>query len=377
MRLALITRRFDPAGGGTERDLAVTAGILARAGHQVTIYAAEVRAPSSDWIVKRVPTPPLGRAIRLLWFARSAGAIARRDGAELVVSFARIIDADVLRSGGGAHSSYLRAARRWRSSAGAAAMRLAPYHRVQIAVEAAGFRNPRMRRAIAVSNLVRDDLNTTFQLAPGVATAIYNGVELDRFRPEPDSAARGEIRRRLGLGDGDFAALFVGNGFARKGLRYLIEAWPPANPNARLVVIGADRQTNDYRTLAHRRGLDGAVTFLGSRNDVDLLMRGADALALPSLFEPFGNVAVEAMASGAPALVSAWCGAAEVMPPDLRRFVVANPLDSAEMTAKLGGLIEQAPSLRAAARAAAEACTWERHGRELLALIDEAAALRR
>ncbi len=377
MRLALISRRFDPAGGGTERDLNVTAGILSRAGHQVTIYAAEVRAPSPAWMVKRVATPPLGRAFRLLWFARSAGAIARRDGAEIVLSFARIIDADVLRSGGGAHSSYLRAARRWRSAAGAAAMRLAPYHRVQIAVEAAGFRNPRLRRAIAVSNLVRDDLNAAFKLAPGVAATIYNGVELDRFHPEPDSAARREIRRRLGVADCGFVALFVGNGFARKGLGYLIEAWPPANSNARLVVVGADRKTNDYRTLARRRGLERTVAFLGPRNDVEILMRSADALALPSLFEPFGNVAVEAMASGAPALVSGWCGAAEVMPPELRRFVVGNPLDSSELAAKLRGLIEQAPTLRAAARAAAEAYTWKRHGRELLALIEEAAAMRR
>ncbi len=375
MRIALVTRRFDPAGGGTERDLTITAQILARAGHQVTIYAAETRAPSSEFPIRRVVTPPLGRAVRLLWFARSAGARAYLDGAEMVLSFARIVAADVLRSGGGAHSSYLRAARRWRGAAGA--MRLAPYHRVQIAVEAAGFHNPRLRRAIAVSNLVRDDLIATFGISPAVAVTIYNGVELERFRPERDPAARAELRRRLGLPDGAFATLFVGNGFARKGLRYLFEAWPIANSRARLIVIGADRKLRAYRELARRLGAEDRIAMLGPRDDVDRLMRGADALVLPSLFEPFGNVAIEAMACGAPALVSGYCGAAEIMPAALRQFVVADPLDRSDFAAKLTALIEQASALRETARAAAEAYTWERHGRELLALIEDAAAIRR
>src|SRR5271167_4906644 len=99
MRIALVTRRFDPAGGGTERDLTITARLLSRAGHQVTIYAAELRAPCNEWPLRQVSAPRLGRALGLLWFARAAGAAARREGADLVLSFARIIDADILRSG--------------------------------------------------------------------------------------------------------------------------------------------------------------------------------------------------------------------------------------------------------------------------------------
>jgi len=89
MRIALVTRRFDPVGGGTERDLIVTARLLSRAGHRAMIYAAEVRATSDEWPLRQISAPRLGRALRLLWFARAAGATARRDGAELVLSFAQ------------------------------------------------------------------------------------------------------------------------------------------------------------------------------------------------------------------------------------------------------------------------------------------------
>jgi len=373
MRIALITRRFDPAGGGTERDLAITARILAHAGHRVTIYAAELRATTAEWPLRRVAAPRLGRALALLWFARAARAAARRDGADLVLSFARIVDADILRSGGGAHSSYVRAARQWQTPAARIAMRLSPYHRVQTIVERRGFASPRLRRVIAVSNLVRDDLVRTFALPPAQTVTLYNGVELDRFVPEPDPAVRDAIRRDFGVTDSRPAVMFVGNGFARKGLRFLIEAWPAVHADARLIVVGTDQAAASYERLVRRLGINGRAKFLGRRSDVERLMRGADVFALSSLFEPFGNVALEAMAAGVPALTTALCGVAEVMPDALRPFIVNQPSNPGELAARMNALIEAAPALKAIARAAAGQFTWERYARELLSIIEAAA----
>jgi UDP-glucose:(heptosyl)LPS alpha-1,3-glucosyltransferase len=372
MRIALVARRFDPAGGGTERDLTMTARILARAGHHVTIYAGEVRASSSESTVRHIASPRLGRALGLLWFAHAAGAAARREGADLVLSFARIVDADILRSGGAAHASYVRAARQWQSRSARIAMRVSPYHRVQMLVERRGFASACFKRAIAVSDLVRDDLARTFALTPAQAVTLYNGVDLDRFFPEPEVAARGAIRREFGVEDARPTVMFVGNGFARKGLRFLIEAWPAIGDASRLIVIGTDQAAASYERLARRLDLEDRVKFLGRRADVERLMRGADVLALPSLFEPFGNVAMEAMAAGVPALTTVRCGVAEIMPASLGAYVVNEPTDRVELAARMNALIEASTSLKAAARAAAEEFTWERHARELLAIIEAA-----
>ena len=72
MRIALLTRRFDSLGGGTERDLVVTAGCLRAAGHEITIFADEVRGATGDWNVHRVGGPRLGRALSLMRFAYAA-----------------------------------------------------------------------------------------------------------------------------------------------------------------------------------------------------------------------------------------------------------------------------------------------------------------
>ena len=361
MRIALLTRRFDPAGGGTERDLMVTADCLRRGGYEVATYADDIRGGPQPGVY-RIGSSRLPRTLAFLRFAFAAAPAARRYGADLVLSFARVVNADVLRSGGSAHASYLRAAARWRGRVGAAAMRLAPYHLAQVIVERRGFTSSRLRGAIAVSEFVRRDLMAQFGLPAMRVRTIYNGVDLDRFRPSV--GARPRIRERFHIPDDRKMVLFVGNGFARKGLGFLIDALAKVR-DVHLLVVGSDRAASSFERRAQRNGVRDRVVFAGNQPDVAEFFSAADTLALPSLFEPFGNVAIEAMACGSPALVSTQCGAAEVMPPALRDYVIRDPADSAEIAQKLDAILKDAKRLRPIARAAALEFTWDRHARQL------------
>ncbi|MHB8381380.1 MAG: glycosyltransferase family 4 protein [Candidatus Binataceae bacterium] len=373
MRIAVLTRRFDPAGGGTERDLMVTIAMLARAGHEIIVYADEVRALVAGVEVRRVGVGPLPRAIAFARFAHAAPAAARRGGAELVLSFARTIGADIVRSGGGAHVSYVRAARLWRGPVRARAMRIAPYHRTQMIVERMGFRSRRLKRVIAVSNLVRDDLVRTFGISVNRAVTLYNGVDLERFHPAMSAAVGAEIRTRYGIPAGAPLAVFVGNGFARKGLGVLLEAIPATANNPYLVVVGNDRSRAAYERKAARLGIQARVVFAGVQPDAEHFFQAADAFAFPSLFEPFGNVALEAMACATPAMVSTACGVAELMPPELRSAIVQNPADANQVARGLDAILAARGALGPIALAAARLFTWERHERELRAIIDSVA----
>jgi UDP-glucose:(heptosyl)LPS alpha-1,3-glucosyltransferase len=369
MRIALLSRRFDASGGGTERDLIVTAQCLADAGHAVTIYAGEIRGASANFSARRVGGFAPGRAAALLRFSYGAPAMARRDGTDLVLSFARTVGADVMRSGGGAHVSYVRAARQWRGALAWRAMWASPYHRVQMLIERRGFTSPRLRRAIAVSNLVRDDLIRQFNLSADKVVTLYNGVDLERFTPARDGGARRVLRAHLGIADETPLVAFVGNGFARKGLGFLIEAWPRVERGAHLLVVGSDRAERSYRALAERAGVGALVHFAGPRSDVPEIFRAVDAFALPSMFEPFGNVVMEAMASGLPVLSSAQSGASELLPEQMAPFIVANPADSGEIAMRLNQMLAGAGELREVARATAERWTWRAYGERLLALV--------
>jgi UDP-glucose:(heptosyl)LPS alpha-1,3-glucosyltransferase len=375
MRIALLTRRFDSGGGGTERDLIVTAECLRAAGHQITIFADEIRGDGgerrSDWKIVRVGRPRLGRALSLLRFAYAAAPAARRAGNDLVLSFARCVGADVMRSGGGAHVSYLRAARKWRGTLGAFSMRLSPYHQVQMLIERRAFRHAGLKRTIAVSNLVRDDLIREFGLGPEKTVTIYNGVDLEKFRPAAsDQTERASIRQKFVIPASARVVIFVGNGFARKGLGFLIEAWPLVAGGAFLLVVGADRATEKFARLARDLNVGARVVFAGPQPNVESLFHAADAFALPSIFEPFGNVAMEAMASGLPVMTSAFSGVAELIPASMRGFRVENPTDPGEIALRLGALFDAPANLGAEARAVAEKCTWDRYATEVNGLIE-------
>lgn len=373
MRIALLGRRFDPHGGGTERDMIVTAECLRAAGHEVSIFTREMRGPSADFKVHQVGGLPLGRTAGLLSFAYGAPKAARGAGTDLVVSFARTIGADVLRSGGSAHISNVRAARQWRGAWQWRAMRVSPYHRAQMFIERRGFASSQLKAAIAVSNLVRDDLMREFRLPGAKAHTLYNGVDLARFSPAHEDSARRELRSSIGIGEGAPLVAFVGNGFGRKGLRFLIEAWPNVGRGAHLLVVGADQNLRWYQREAIRLGVGARIHFHGAVPDVARVFHGVDAFALPSLFEPFGNVVMEALASGVPVLSSAQSGASELLPEPMQRFVVQDPTDANEIAQKMNALLEAAGELRSLARATAEQYTWQRYADGLAAIISSLA----
>src|SRR5581483_1416965 len=288
MRVALLARRFDPSGGGTERDLMVTIDCLRAGGHSVNVYADEIRGSLPGLELHRVGSTKLPKTLAFIRFAYAGASMARRDGTDLVLSFARVANADVLRSGGSAHASYLRAARRWRGAVGAMAMSAAAYHRAQVIIERRGFTSPRLKGAIAVSQFVRRDLIARFELAPSLVTTIYNGVDLERFRPDM-AETRSHVRREFGIPESAAMVTFVGHGFARKGLGFLIEAFAMLKSDRYLLVVGNDRAVDAFRRRADARGVGSRVIFAGSRPAIERFFNAADALALPSLFEPFGN----------------------------------------------------------------------------------------
>lgn len=373
MRVALIARRFDPAGGGTERDLVVTAECLAEAGHEVVIYTSEARRPAARWRVIELGSRWPSRTLRLMRFAWAAPSRARREGADLVLSFARVVGADILRSGGGAHVAYLRAARRWRGAPVAAAMRLRPYHRAQMIIERAAFKARTLRRTIAVSQLVRTQLIGEFGLRPDRTVTLYNGVDLERFRP-PSRADRTRSQQLFEVETGAPVVAFVGNGFARKGLGPLLEAWPAIKSRPYLLVAGTDRTAIRYIRLAHRLGISSRVRFLGAIGQVEELFHAANAFALPSFFEPFGNVVMEAMASGLGALASAQSGVAELVPAAMGPFIVQDPANPSEIAQRLDALLGTGRQCEDIARSAAEAHPWQAYSAALLEIIDSIAS---
>jgi UDP-glucose:(heptosyl)LPS alpha-1,3-glucosyltransferase len=145
---------------------------------------------------------------------------------------------------------------------------------------------------------------------------IYNGVDTERFHADVRQRFRDTQRTVWGVSRADVVLLFVGSGFHRKGLGSVIEAMGALRrrgvTNVRLMVTGKGRLA-PYQRLARQVGVADLVRFEGLRSDVEHCYAGADLFVLPTLYDPFANTCLEAMACGLPVLTTAVNGATELM----------------------------------------------------------------
>src|SRR5229473_2434816 len=210
--------------------------------------------------------------------------------------------------------------------------------------------------------MVSDEIRRGFRIAPEKLHVVYSGVDLAHFHPRKRDELRGTTRAELGCQPRDTLFLFVGAGFARKGLGAAIEALKlAAHDSFWLLVVGTDRESR--RFAAQAAPLGERVRFLGGREDVRPFYAAADCLILPSRYDPFPNTALEALAMGLPAIVSSQCGAAEVIEPGTNGWV-CEP-DDAPGIARLMQAADGAIRDQRMARAARS--TAERFGIEAMA----------
>src|SRR5437899_11192139 len=154
----------------------------------------------------------------------------------------------------------------------------------------------------------------------------------------PARGARARARAELGIPDGSMTYVFVGGGFERKGMFRLLPAFRRgADARAHLIVVGGDKTETRAKSLARELGIGDRVHFLGARDDVRPWYGAADAFVLPTLYDPFPNAALEAMACGLPIIVTFQCGAAELIG-EGANGMTCDALDAASLAALLGRL---------------------------------------
>lgn len=173
-------------------------------------------------------------------------------------------------------------------------------------------------RVIACSRFMAGQIHDYFSTPLDKIDVVPNGVYI---RPDPFASdeERRAFRRRF-VADDQPLVFYVGRIVYEKGLHILLESWPQVLatlPKARLVIAGAGGYTDTLRRRAGELGINGEVIFAGfiSDEDRDRLYHVADVAAFPSLYEPFGIVAIEAMAARCPVVVAETGGLAEVVVP--------------------------------------------------------------
>jgi UDP-glucose:(heptosyl)LPS alpha-1,3-glucosyltransferase len=315
MHIGLVKRSFRLHGGGERQIGYLIAGLLTQ-GHAVHLFS-EQPPPSEQPVgvtyhaLAAIPAP---RAFRPLSFALRVRSALQHAGLAVVQSFDRTLGQQIYRAGEGVHREWLQCKRRSLPALARGWSQFSLFDRVLLALERRVF----CQTPIIITNSQRgqEEIGRHYGVPGTRMLTIYNGVDTDRFHAGVRHRFRETQRAAWGVSSADLVLLFVGSGFHRKGLGCLIEAMGELRrrgvTNVRLVVVGKGRLT-PYQRLTRKVAVADVVRFEGLRADVERCYAGADLFVLPTLYDPFANTCLEAMACGLPVLTTAVNGATELM----------------------------------------------------------------
>ena len=297
--IGLVRRGYSRTGGAEAYLLRLASGLHAR-GYRPALYA------TNDWPEDRWP---FGELIRLdasqpLEFARAFGR-ARKPG-QTVLSLDRVPGCDVFRAGDGIHAAWLQRRSCFESGWRRRMRFFNLKHAALLSLERQVFKTA--RAVIANSRLVAEEIALWHDFPAERVHVVPNGIGASMPR-----TPREEARRRLEIPDRAFCILFVGTGWERKGLRFAIEAMEVLGSDALLLVAGRGN-ANQYRSSRAR--------FLGATEDLPVLFSAADVFALPTIYDPFSNACLEAIAAGLPVVTTTANGFSEILTPGVNGDVV-------------------------------------------------------
>jgi glycosyltransferase involved in cell wall biosynthesis len=173
-------------------------------------------------------------------------------------------------------------------------------------------------KIIVASGSMKGEVCGHFHVSDSKVEIIPNGIDVSKYEGQVD---RGAVRARYGVQPHEKLILCVGRLVPQKGIEYLIHAVPIVarrRPEAKFIIAGDGWYRDHLQWIANTTGHSWRIRFTGFIPDWDLmaLTKSADVLVVPSVYEPFGIVALEGMAAGVPVVATQVGGLTEFIEHD-------------------------------------------------------------
>lgn len=302
-RIAIIRREYR-VDGGAEQAVNTFLKAYKTLGFHVTLVCEKWDA-QFDYVdsIVTLDVSGVGRLSRLRSFTQSAEAWIRANPDILVQSHEWVDGADILRLGDGLHSYWFRILQSSRSIISILLLRLSRFHRFKIRQEKHCLRAGRLKKIIVNSEFVRSQLDEQYPQVSEKVITIYNVCrDFDQLRALPIRSRSVSKKSTLG---------FVGSGWERKGLRLLLKAFAQLVGDFDLRVYGNDKSANSFKSFAKQLGVIEKINWCGVRDNTASIYSEIDCVVIPSLYDPYPNVAIEAIVAGVQVIASSETGVSD------------------------------------------------------------------
>jgi UDP-glucose:(heptosyl)LPS alpha-1,3-glucosyltransferase len=316
LKIAFVRRGYSPSGGAEAYVKRLARGIV-DLGHEGQLIAT-ADWPDNEWtfgsITRLNATSPIG-------FADELENIRSQMRCDVLISLERVWRCDVYRAGDGVHQTWLNRRRKFEMPLQRFVRGVNRKHQDILKLEESLFAKGGAGRVIANSEMVKNEIVDLYRYPADMIDIVRTGVPLEKFRFDPGFRER--ARSDLKLKPDEIALLFVGSGWERKGLRFAIEAFELCGDRKlRLLVAGR----GDARAYKPKRFFTREpVRFLGEVVDLLPIYAAADIFILPSIYDPFSNACLEALASGLPVVTTRDNGFSEIIEDGVHGSIVDLP----------------------------------------------------
>jgi glycosyltransferase involved in cell wall biosynthesis len=228
----------------------------------------------------------------------------------------------------------------------------------------------RYRIYVAVSPRVAVELQQIYKVPASCIRVIPNGIDLDRFTC--DTAAGLRVRAEFNIPADAKLLLFAGHEFRRKGLAHAIGALERLGPDVWMLVVGSDNPA-PYRKLAATSS--NRLVFAGSRKDMPALYAAADAFVLPTAYETFSLVCMEAMACSTPVFATPVGGIEDYLVDGVNGYQIQ--MDADDIAGKIAKVFADPDLTRRlgdGAHATALNYGWDHVGAQYIELLEQVQA---
>ena len=348
MKIALIRKNYSSYGGAENYLRLVAKGLNAK-GHDVHIFSA------SNWhdnafSVHRIKTLNKPSFLSNIFFAVNSKAVLKKESFDCIISFERTFFQDIYRAGDGCHREWLNKRRMIEPFLKKLSFSLNPHHLVVFYLEKRCF--SKSKKIIANSMMVKNDIIKHYSIPDRKIHVIYNGVDLNRFRPVT-AEQKTIAKHSLGIRENK-VILFVGADFKRKGLTVLLKAGSLLDMKDKKLIVVGKKETPQYFKMAKKLRIEKHVIFWGHEPEIEKFLIIADVFVLPTIYDPFSNAALEAMATGLPVVTTAYNGASELIENGVNGFIISDPLDERAFADKISTALLKAEEIGKNARTKAE-----------------------
>ncbi|NGX28443.1 MAG: Lipopolysaccharide core biosynthesis protein RfaG [Candidatus Anoxychlamydiales bacterium] len=328
--IIFIKYHLNKAGGLEKYSYRIVNAFLAK-GYKVTLLTSRT---SKEFLEKKdinlIILKPfkIFKFIKLKIFDLKCIFWIKKNKPKLIFSFDRTSVYTHTRLGNGLHLAFLKRRKIFENKFKLFLNKINPLHRVILTIEKKGFKQKGLKKVIVNSNMVKTELIELYNFDPKNISVILNGVEHTELF---DAFSNWEVEKtvfakKLNLDPAICQLLFIGNDYKRKGLNFLLKALAKISEKVfHLSVVGKEKNITKYMKLVKRLNLESKVSFYNKRDDIINFYQLSDIAILPTLYDPFSNVTVEALAMGLFTITSIYNGAKEIITKDNGSII--DPLD--------------------------------------------------